>query len=85
MLLLYQPAQAEQRAIATALSDMDALLDELDRLIAKKRDIKQATMQQLLTGKTRLPGFSGEWEVKRLGDLSLSFIKMVFIAVPNFR
>lgn len=49
---------------------MDALLDGLDRLIAKKRAIKQATMQQLLTGKTRLPGFSGEWEVKRLGDLA---------------
>lgn len=61
---------AEQRAIATALSDMDALLDGLDRLIAKKRAIQQATMQQLLTGQTRLPGFSGEWEVKRLGDLA---------------
>lgn len=59
----------EQRAIATVLSDMDALLDGLDRLIAKKRAIKQATMQQLLTGQTRLPGFSGEWEVKRLGDV----------------
>jgi len=58
----------EQRAIATALGDVDALLDGLDRLIAKKRDIKQAAMQQLLTGKTRLPGFEGEWEVKRLGD-----------------
>lgn len=52
----------EQRAIATALSDVDALLEELDRLIAKKRDIKQAAMQQLLTGETRLPGFEGEWE-----------------------
>jgi type I restriction enzyme, S subunit len=47
----------EQRAIATALSDVDALIASLDKLIAKKRDIKQATMQQLLTGKTRLPGF----------------------------
>jgi type I restriction enzyme, S subunit len=63
------PPLPEQRAIAEALSDVDALLDGLDRLIAKKRDIKQATMQQLLTGKTRLPGFSGEWEVKMLGDL----------------
>lgn len=63
------PPIPEQRAIATALSDMDALLDGLDRLIAKKRAIKQATMQQLLTGQTRLPGFSGEWEVKRLGAL----------------
>jgi type I restriction enzyme S subunit len=63
------PKQYEQRAIATALSDIDALLAKLDQLIAKKRDLKQAAMQQLLTGQTRLPGFSGEWEVKRLGDV----------------
>ena len=61
-----RPTVAEQRAIATALSDVDALLGGLDRLIAKKRDLKQAAMQQLLTGQTRLPGFHGEWEVKRL-------------------
>jgi type I restriction enzyme S subunit len=61
--------KAEQRAIATALSDVDALLIKLNQLITKKRDLKQAAMQQLLTGKTRLPGFSGEWEVKRLGDV----------------
>ncbi len=60
------PPLAEQRAIAEALSDMDALLGALDRLIAKKRDLKQAAMQQLLTGQTRLPGFDGEWQVKRL-------------------
>jgi len=64
------PPLLEQRAIATALSDVDALLDGLERLIAKKRDLKQAAMQQLLTGQTRLPGFSGEWEVKRLGDVA---------------
>ena len=63
------PLPAEQRAIAEALSDVDGLLDALDALIAKKRSIKQAAMQQLLTGKTRLPGFSGEWETKRLGRL----------------
>ena len=63
------PPLPEQRAIATALSDVDALLGGLDRLIAKKRDLKQAAMQQLLTGQTRLPGFHGEWEVKRLGDI----------------
>lgn len=62
------PCLPEQRAIATALSDVDALLGGLERLIAKKRDLKQAAMQQLLTGQTRLPGFSGEWEVRRLGD-----------------
>jgi type I restriction enzyme, S subunit len=64
------PPIAEQRAIATTLSDVDALLAMIDRLLAKKRDLKQAAMQQLLTGKTRLPGFSGNWEVKRLGDLA---------------
>jgi type I restriction enzyme, S subunit len=56
------PPKSEQRAVATALSDMDALLGGLDRLIAKKRDLKQAAMQQLLTGQTRLPGFSGAWK-----------------------
>ncbi|MFM0596838.1 restriction endonuclease subunit S [Paraburkholderia dilworthii] len=61
----------EQRAIATVLSDFDALIAGLERLIAKKRDIKQAAMQQLLTGQTRLPGFSGEWEMLRLGDLAV--------------
>lgn len=60
------PLLPEQRAIAAALSDVDALITSLDNLIAKKRDIKQATMQQLLMGKMRLPGFSGEWEVKKL-------------------
>ncbi|MBK7952598.1 MAG: restriction endonuclease subunit S [Candidatus Accumulibacter sp.] len=68
------PRPAEQRAIAAALSDADALLGGLERLIAKKRDLKQAAMQQLLTGQTRLPGFGGKWEVKRLGDLA-SFYK----------
>jgi type I restriction enzyme, S subunit len=63
------PSLTEQRAIAAALSDMDALLASLDRLIAKQRDLKQAAMQQLLTGQTRLPGFQGEWQVKRLGDI----------------
>ena len=67
------PPLPEQRAIATALSDVDALLAAQDKLIAKKRDIKQAAMQQLLTGKQRLPGFSGEWEMKRLGDLGATY------------
>lgn len=63
------PPLPEQRAIAEALSDVDGLLATLEKLIAKKRAIKQATMQQLLTGKTRLPGFSGEWETKRIDTL----------------
>jgi excisionase family DNA binding protein len=62
------PPPPQQRAIAMALSDVDGLMRGLDRLIAKKRDLKQAAMQQLLTGQTRLPGFHGEWAVKRLGD-----------------
>ena len=80
------PPLPEQHAIATALSDVDALITSLEKLIAKKRDIKQATMQQLLTGKTRLPGFSGglksgykqteagiipeDWEVTKLGEVA---------------
>jgi type I restriction enzyme, S subunit len=63
------PPLLEQRVIAAALGDVDALLAKLDEFIAKKRDLKQAAMHQLLTGQTRLPGFSGEWEVKRLGEL----------------
>lgn len=63
------PTSAEQQAIANALSDADALIESLEQLLAKKRRLKQGTMQELLTGKKRLPGFSGEWEVKRLGDV----------------
>jgi type I restriction enzyme, S subunit len=61
------PNEPEQRAIATALSDVDGVLAKLDQFIAKKRDLKQAAMQQLLTGKTRLPGFLGEWESRAIG------------------
>ena len=68
------PDILEQRAIAEVLSDIDGLINALDALITKKRAIKQATMQQLLTGKTRLPGFSGAWETKRLGEIA-SFFK----------
>ena len=63
------PPLPEQRAIAAALSDVDALIASLDQLIAKKRDLKHAAMQQLLTGQTRLPGYRGGWEVKTLGEL----------------
>jgi type I restriction enzyme S subunit len=69
-LIVALPPLPEQRAIAAALSDLDALIGSLDKLIAKKRDMKQAAMQELLTGKRRLPGFSGEWEVKRLGEIA---------------
>ncbi|MEB2296061.1 MAG: restriction endonuclease subunit S [Ignavibacteria bacterium] len=62
--------KAEQTAIAQVLSDTDELISSLEKLIEKKKLIKQGTMQQLLTGKKRLPGFSGEWEVKKLGDVA---------------
>jgi type I restriction enzyme S subunit len=64
------PPDGEQRAIADTLSDVDALLDALDRLITKKRDLQQASMQQLLTGQTRLPGFNAAWEVKTVSELA---------------
>lgn len=60
----------EQSAIAQALSDTDALIESLDKLIAKKRDIKQGAMQRLLTGKKRLPGFSGKWETRTLLEIT---------------
>jgi type I restriction enzyme S subunit len=63
------PTKAEQEAIAEALSDADALIAALEQLLAKKRQLKQGATQGLLTGKKRLPGFSGEWGVKPLGDL----------------
>jgi len=64
------PPPPEQRAIAEALSHAGALIESLEQLLAKKRQLKQGAMQELLTGKKRLPGFSGEWEVKRLGGLA---------------
>ncbi len=81
------PPLPEQRAIAAALSDVDALIGALEALIAKKRAIKQATMQQLLTGQTRLPGFAtttamqqtevglipADWEVTTLGQIISRF------------
>ena len=63
------PPIAEQRAIAEALSDVDGLIAALDKKIAKKRLLKQGAMQQLLTGKKRLPGFTDKWVEKKLGDV----------------
>lgn len=62
------PDKAEQQAIAAALSDADSVVAGLERVIAKKRLIKQGAMQDLLAARRRLPGFSGDWEVKKLGD-----------------
>lgn len=64
------PPPPEQRAIAEALGDADALIESLERLIAKKRDLKQGAMQELLTARRRLPGFTGKWETKTLGKLA---------------
>lgn len=63
------PPLPEQRRIAEVLSDTDALLASMEKLIAKKRAIKQGAMQELLTGKRRLPGFEGEWVEKKLGEV----------------
>ena len=64
------PPLPEQRAIAAVLSDVDGLIGSLEALMAKKRAIKQAAMQELLTGRKRLPGFEGEWETRSLRDLA---------------
>ena len=69
-ILMSIPPSKEQRAIAEALSDVDGLIAALDKKIAKKRLLKQGAMQQLLTGKKRLPGFTDEWVEKKLGKIS---------------
>lgn len=63
------PTKVEQGAIAEALSDADALIESLEQLLAKKRHLKQGAMQELLTGKKRLPGFGGEWRTCQLGGV----------------
>lgn len=77
---IYGPKDiAEQRAIAEALSDVDGLIAALDKKIAKKRLLKQGAMQQLLTGKKRLPGFTDKWVEKTLGEIgTLSMCKRIF-------
>lgn len=72
------PPLAEQHAIAEALSDVDGLLGTLEKLIAKKRAIKQAAMQQLLRGETRLPGFRGEWDGTTLGEIGECIIGLTY-------
>lgn len=63
------PPLPEQQEIAAALGDVDSLLAALDRLIAKKRAVQAAAMRDLLTGRVRLPGFEGEWETRKLGEI----------------
>jgi len=67
------PNKLEQRRIAAALSDTDRVISMLEKLIAKKHNIKQGAMQELLTGKRRLPGFDSEWEEKRIGDIGYTY------------
>ena len=67
------PPIAEQQAIAAALGEMDALLAAQRARLAKQRAVKQGLLQGLLSGEKRLPGFAGEWEVKRLGDIAHTF------------
>jgi len=69
-ILIPLPPLHEQRAIAEVLSDMDALIQAQEALIEKKKLIKQGVMQELLTGKRRLPGFVSRWENKFLGEIS---------------
>ena len=64
------PTLAEQQSIAEALSDADALIESLEQLLTKKRQIKQGAMQELLTGQRRLHDFGEEWELKRLGEMA---------------
>lgn len=65
------PTKEEQTGIAQVLSDMDDLIELLDKLIEKKKNVKQGAMQELFTGKKRLPGFSEEWKVKKLCEIFL--------------
>ena len=62
------PQYDEQKEVTTVLADVSSLIDMLGKQISKKKAIKQGTMQELLTGKRRLPGFSGEWETKKIED-----------------
>lgn len=78
---VFLPELIEQEAIAEALSDADALIKGLERLIAKKQLIKQGVMEDLLTAKRRLPGFSGDWQYVRIG----SFTRAVAGGTPSTR
>jgi type I restriction enzyme, S subunit len=74
---LVLPPQPEQRAIAEALSDADEYIESLEQLIVKKRHVKQGAIQELLTGKRRLPGFYGEWTVREFGEMVLPRLERV--------
>lgn len=77
-LVIPLPNRKEQEAIAGALSDADVLIESLEQLVAKKRKIKHGAMQELLTGQRRIPGFTGEWETRRLGGLGEALIGLTY-------
>lgn len=85
--IIYPPSIEEQRCITEVLSDIDSLISSLQKLIEKKKAIKQGAMQELLTGQKRLPGFSGEWSYKSLGilgDLSREVINPQSLSETSF-
>ena len=65
------PTKVEQEAVADVLTDADALIESLEQVLVKKRQLKQGAMQELLTGRKCLPGFNEEWKQKRLGDTAI--------------
>lgn len=80
---LQAPPLPEQERIAEALSDVDGMISSLEKLIAKKKAVKQGAMQELLTGKKRLPGFAGEWQEHILGDLCYLITKQTGFDYTN--
>ena len=75
---LQTPSLPEQECIAEALSDVDSMISSLEKLIEKKKSVKQGTMQELLTGKKRLPGFVEKWEYKTIRDVSTIYGRIGF-------
>ena len=78
------PPLDEQHRIADALSGIDQLISALDEAIAKKQQVKEGLMQQLLTGKTAIPGFGGEWKSKRVGDIGFTYSGLTGKAKNDF-
>lgn len=82
-MLIPTPTIPEQERIAEALSDVDSMISSLEKLIAKKKAVKQGAMQELLTGKKRLPGFTGEWKEHILDDLCYLITKQTGFDYTN--
>ena len=75
------PSLVEQERIAEALSDVDSMISSLEKLIAKKKAVKQGAMQELLTGKKRLPGFDGDIKYKSLASLCIKNVSVILMSV----